>query len=139
MSIEDDVAKLKTDMYFGDGKNNPSVVTRLAELEGAMATVEEGVSNFRAHSKRATTFFDAAEAVWAADARRRKRNLAVALVVIPCLLGAMGWGLVEGGSLVVRILEIEQQWQQAHPSEFVKPQQMFNDHEPEQAHVQIAY
>ena len=130
MSIEDDVAKLKTDMYFGDGKNNPSVVTRLAELEGAMMTVQEGVSNFRDHSKRATKFFDSAEAIWAADTRRRTRNLAISLVVIPCFLGALGWGLVEGGSLVIHILQIEQQWQQSHPSEFVRPQ---SQNEPQNA------
>lgn len=97
-----------------------------------MNTVQEGVSNFRSFQNRGNQFFTAAEAVWESDVRRRKRNLAIYLVVIPCLLGGLGWALVEGGSLVVKILEIEHQWQQAHPSEFVRPQAQ---NEPQNASV----
>jgi len=95
--------------------------------------LKDGVSNFRAFQARGTKYFDRAEGVWEADTRRRKRNLAISLVVIPCLLAALGWGIVQGGNLVIRILQIEQQWQQAHPSEFVKPQQMFNEQEQQDA------
>ena len=103
------------------------------------AVLKEGVANFRKFQERGGTFFDKAEAVWASDVRRRKRNLAVILVVIPCLLAALGWGLVEGGSLVIRILQIEQQWQQAHPSEFVKPQSMQPKPDPQDAKKELAY
>jgi hypothetical protein len=39
VSLESDVEKLQKDMYFGDGKNNPPVVTRLSDLEGDMIAI----------------------------------------------------------------------------------------------------
>lgn len=47
MDIEQTVKDLAIDMWQGKGKNDPSVTTRLAELETDMCTVKEGVSNFR--------------------------------------------------------------------------------------------
>ena len=37
----DRIHKLETDMYFGDGKENPSVATRLTTVENATAAVNK--------------------------------------------------------------------------------------------------
>ena len=96
------------------------------QLQTEMKEVQEGVSNFRDHAARADEFFTSAKAVWKADSTRRDRNLKVWLVLIPILLGALGWGIITGYNLITELLRIEQQWQTAHPSEFVKPQSFFS-------------
>ena len=106
---------------------------RVAVLETKMTVVEEGVANFREHSKRATKFFDSAEAVWEADKVRRARNWKVAMLVAIFAVPAVTWA---GGKLVTalyQILQIEEQWQQAHPSEFVKPHASYLQPNPQDA------
>jgi hypothetical protein len=58
-------------------------------------------------------------------------------VLIPCFLGGIGWTIVKGGQLVIQILQIEQQWQQAHPSEFVRPQTFYAAPDPVNASNQM--
>lgn len=104
---------------------------RVAVLETKMTAVEEGVANFRKHSARANTYFDKAEGVWEADKTRRARNWKVAMFVAIFAVPVVTWA---GGKLVTalyEVLQIEQQWQQAHPSEFIKPQSLF-DQRPQQ-------
>jgi len=123
-------------MWSGRDRNNPSVVDRLSSLEGKMTAVQEGVSNFRSFQMRGNAFFTAAEAVWKADGKRRMRNLVIWLAI----LGAATPGIWMGVSWLSGIVDtlrevqkIEEQWKQAHPSEFIKPQQMFNEHEQQDA------
>lgn len=113
---------------------------RVTRLETQMVEVQEGVSNFRDFQKRGNTFFDRAEAVWEADDKRRKRNFAVALTLIPILAAVLGWITVKGTNVILEILQIERDWKTAHPSEFVKPQSLFNppDNQPYQAQTQDA-
>ena len=103
---------------------------RLARLETRMITVEEGVSNFRAHTERANRFFDRQEAATETIEKRRKRNLSIALVLIPILASALGWGIFNGARMIIEILRIEQNWKQTHPSEFVRPETMFSSPDP---------
>jgi hypothetical protein len=43
----EDVRRLKEDVWYGRGKHDPSIVTRLSELEADMIEVKKGVANFR--------------------------------------------------------------------------------------------
>ena len=82
-----------------------------------MTTVEEGVSNFRAHSKRATNFFDSAEAVWKSDRERRARNWKIAMFVAIFVVPITTWAGGKLATTIYQILQIEQNWQQSHPSD----------------------
>ena len=95
-----------------------------------MNIVEAGVSNFRAHSTRANTFFDKAEERWTDDERRRKRNIAavsvLAVIITPFLFAVAS----KTYSLIIEILQIEQEWRQAHPSEFKQQKSLFDPAAP---------
>jgi len=95
----------------------------------------EGVSNFREFQRRGSRFFDQAEAVWKADKSRRARNLAIAAILAVPLTGLMGWLSIQIVDNVQNILRIEEQWKQAHPSEFVKPQSLFHAPDPNPAYA----
>jgi hypothetical protein len=101
-------------------------------------TLKQGVSNFRQHAARANSYFDRSEAVWEADKTRRARNWKVAMFVAIFAVPAVTWA---GGKLVTalyQILQIEEQWQQAHPSEFVKPHASYLQPNPQDARTELA-
>lgn len=135
------IDRLELDMWRGRGKHNPSVVDRLSCLESDMNVVKEGVANFRKFQMRGNAFFDAAEAVWKADGKRRIRNLAIWLAILAAATPGI-WMGVEWLSGIVSTLRdvqhIEEQWKAAHPAEFVAPQQMFNDRDQQNARNQNA-
>lgn len=87
--------------------------------------LKEGVANFRSFQARGNSFFDSAEAVWRSDKERRKRNLAILAILAIPLTAAGCWVTGRIVHAVETIMHIEQEWQQAHPSEFVKPQSFF--------------
>lgn len=136
------VRKLVKDVYFGDGKENLSVTTRLALMERDMLTVKEGVSNFRKFQERGTRYFDRAEGAMDLSEKNKSRNWKLLGFAAPFILAAViwvgNWGVTVIKNLDI-VLQIEQEWKQAHPSEFVAPQQMFDDHHQEQAKNELAY
>lgn len=140
--LKEDVRRLVEDMWRGRGKGNPSVVDRLSSLESDMTLVQEGVANFRKFQTRGNAFFDAAEAVWKADGKRRVRTLAIWLAVLAAATPGiwMGVNWISGIVSTLRdVQQIEEQWKRDHPSEFIAPQQMFNGHRTEQADNELAY
>ena len=101
----------------------------------------QGMSNFRAFQLGAQEFFTSAKAVWQADQRRRTRNLIVVGIVAALLTPGI-WMAVDWAGEVVREVEqgiqIIDQWKQAHPSEFVKPQSMQQAPDPQDAKTELA-
>lgn len=107
-----------------------------------MTNVQEGVANFRSFQTRGNAFFTAAEAVWKADGKRRTRNLVIAGIIAAAVTPGIWMGISWISGIVDTLRDvqhIEEQWKQAHPSEFVAPQQMFDDHHREQAENEFAY
>jgi len=106
-----------------------------ATMTAEHQVLKEGVANFRAFQARGATFFDRAEAVWAADKSRRARNLVIvgiiAAMLTPGIWAATDWisGIV---NKLNNVLQIEEEWKQAHSSEFVKPQPMETQPDPPQ-------
>lgn len=139
MDIEGRVDKLEEDAYRGRGPANPPFTSRLAELETDMIDVKKGVSNFRKFQARGSTFFDKAEAIWVADKARRARNLAIAGILAIPLTAAAGYIGARVVGTIETIMSIEQEWKQAHPSEFVKPQSMQKIPDPQDAKKELAY
>jgi len=95
-------------------------------LKMQMVDVQKGVSNFHDFQKDGRAFFTEARTLWNEQKRRGKRNLIISLALAPILAGALGFGIVKGSQMVLEILKIEQQWKEAHPSEFEKPKMPFN-------------
>ena len=102
----------------GKDESMAGQLERLGVLEEKMDRVEEGVSNFRKHSERAVKFFDTAEALWADQERRRKRNWQIVGLLALFLVPLSGWGCAKIVQAGVTIFQIEQEWKAAHPSEF---------------------
>jgi hypothetical protein len=116
----------------------PTIADRVAGLESDVRTLKATMTKVETHMVRANTYFDRAEGVLDADAERRKKNWKLIILVAPLVITAIIWLSSWTAGTVEKILKIEQNWQQAHPSEFVKPQQMFNDRETDQAQNQLA-
>lgn len=88
-------------------------------------TLKQGVANFRSFQTRGNKFFDRFEAIADNDDKRRTRNLTIAgifaLLIVPLLVWA--------GSVILHtgmdIYRIEQQWKEAHPSEFKENKSLY--------------
>ena len=95
--------------------------------------LKDGVANFRSFQARGTRFFDRFEAIADSDAKRRKRNWTIAVVIGPFILAAAGWGcnkIVQAG---ITVYQIEEQWKEAHPSEFKQQKSLYEP--PEQVYA----
>ena len=90
------------------------------------AMLKEGVANFKVFKERGTKFFDRAEILLEESEKRRKRNATLAIIIAPFILGISSWGCAKFVHVAVDIYQIEQQWKDAHPSEFKQQKSLYD-------------
>ena len=111
------------------------LATRVAVMDERMGPLVEGVSNFRAHSRRMEQFATRAEERWdleeakrreaTADRRElaeeRRARLTVRIAIWAMLstipIGTLGFVGVKAWALFVDLLHISQEWHEIHKSE----------------------
>ena len=91
--------------------------------------LKDGVANFRTFQTRGTKFFDRFEAIADSDERRKKRNATIAIVIGPFILAVAGWGCAKVVQAGITIYQIEEQWKEAHPSEFKQQKSLYDSPE----------
>ena len=119
----------------------PTIAERVAQLESTVGTLKQTMEKVELHMIRANTYFDRAEGAMDSQDEAKKRNWKIAAIAAPFLLGLLAWGgswLSSEFNVLKNVQQIEQEWKQAHPSEFVKPQSMQQAPDPQDATTELA-